>query len=248
MSTPIQTLGPLRVRRLPGRGDVPEGRDSTEEKGPLTCVLLHGFGAGGDDLVGVGKEILAPPGTTFVFPEGLHALEDFILQPAFGARAWWRIDFAAIERARARGEERDLSKSVPEGLAEARAALGAMLDELAEQMPDDGRLVIGGFSQGAMLALDTALREPARELAGVVQLSGTLLAEEEWRASMPGRRGLPVFQSHGRTDDVLPFRAAERLRGALADAGLNVTFEPFREGHTITASVIKRLGHWLRAL
>lgn len=244
MAYPTSRLGPLTVRR------VRRPSDNTAEK-PLTVVLLHGFGAGGDDLVGLADDLVLPPGTDLIFPEALHSLEELMRQPAYGARAWWLIDFAAIERAMARGEERDQSKTVPEGLAAARAALSGMLDALAAESEGDGgerRLVLGGFSQGAMLALDLALREPSRRLAGLVQLSGTFLAAHEWTPLMPGRRGLRVFQSHGRTDVILPYGAAERLRSALADAGLDVTFEQFREGHTIPRGVLDRLGAWLSAL
>jgi phospholipase/carboxylesterase len=237
-------LGPLRVRRVVKQGAVnpPDGG-----KPPLACVLLHGFGAPGDDLVAIADEIDAPPGTQLIFPEALHELQDFIAQPLLGsARAWWMIDFARMERAIARGELRDLSGQVPEGLADARAAVVAMLDALAKEQP--ARLVLGGFSQGAMLSLDVALRDPSRKLAGLVLLSGTIIAEHEWSPLMSGRAGLPVFQSHGETDPVLPFSIAERLRDALKSAGLDVTFDPFGQAHTIPSGTLDALGRWLRAL
>jgi phospholipase/carboxylesterase len=214
----------------------------------MTCVLLHGFGAPGDDLVGLAERLDVPEGTLFVFPEALHALQDFIGEPLYGeARAWWLIDFAAMERAIARGEVRDLTGQVPEGLAEARQAVVAMLDAL-EQERGRGPLVLGGFSQGAMLSLDVALREPERELAGIVLLSGTFLAAREWAPLMKGRVGTPVFQSHGESDPVLPFSIAERLRDALGAAGVDVTFEAFRGGHTIAPATLEHLSDWLRAL
>lgn len=235
------TLGPLDVRRLVKPGTV------DANKPPLTVVLLHGFGAPGDDLVGLAAGIDVPPGTVFLFPEALHALEDFISMPMSGsARAWWMIDIARLERAIARGEARDLAAEVPEGLAEARAAVSEMLDAHAKEHP--GRVVLGGFSQGAMLSLDLALHQPERELAGLVLLSGTILAEREWASRMSARRGTRVFQSHGDSDPILPFAVAERLRDALVSAGLDVSFHPFAGPHTIPASVLLRLNGWLRAL
>jgi phospholipase/carboxylesterase len=140
---------------------------------------------------------------------------------------------------------------VPEGLADARAAVVALLDALRddpELAPPGHRLVRGGFSQGAMLSLDVALRQPDRSLAGIVLLSGTLLAEEEWLPRIGARRGLPVFQSHGTEDALLPFGIAERLRDALQAGGLDVTFERFVGPHTIPHGTLTRLGAWLRAL
>jgi phospholipase/carboxylesterase len=149
-----------------------------------------------------------------------------------------------MQLAIAAGVDRDLSKDVPEGLAEARAAVNEMLDALAAP-----KLVLGGFSQGAMLSLDVALRNPSRKLAGLVQLSGTLIAEQEWRPLLKGRQGLAVYQAHGRADAILPFGAAERLRDLLAKEGeMNVEFDPFHGPHTIPLQTLKRLSTWIRDL
>ncbi len=236
-------LGPLYVTQIDkgvrGNGD--------SEKAPLTVVLMHGFGAPGDDLVALADMIDAPPGTRFVFPEALHALSDFLSQPMLGdARAWWMIDFAKLERALTTGETRDLSNEKPKGIDEAREAVNAMLDELAKERPLD-RLVLGGFSQGAMLSLDLALRT-SRPLVGLVLLSGTLIAENEWAPLMASRKGHPVFQSHGTEDAILPYAMAERLRDLLVENGLDVTFEKFVGPHAIPPNVLRRLSQWLSAL
>lgn len=239
-------LGPLTVRRIVKPGATP-GNDG-ENSAPLVMVLCHGFGAPGDDLVALAEAIDAPPGTVLLFPEALHSLQDLLAHPLYAdARAWWLIDFARLERAIALGELRDLSGEVPEGLAEARDAFGEMLDALAKKERLD-RLVLGGFSQGAMLTLDVALRRPELELAGLVLLSGTMIAEHEWTPLMPARRGMPVFQSHGDSDPILPFAVAERLRDAMSKSGLEVTFEPFAGPHTIPPRALERLSTWLCAL
>lgn len=237
----MSTLGPLRVRRFLKGAE-------TNDKQPLHVVLLHGFGAPGDDLAGLADAIDVPSGTTLVFPEALHDLAEISGQRMYGdARAWWMIDMARLQMAIATGIERDLSRDVPEGLADARAAVIAMLDALAKETPG-ARLVLGGFSQGAMLSLDVALRDAARKLAGVVLLSGTMIAETEWKPLLAGRAGLPVFQSHGKADPILPYAAAERLSKVLAEAGLTVTFDPFHGPHTIPLPTLNRLSAWIRAL
>ncbi len=223
------TLGPLTVH-LTGGTDREGGGD-----GPLV-VLLHGFGAPGTDLVPLWRELGAPPGTRFAFPEAPLALD------AHGdARAWWMIDLEKLEAALAGGELRDLTRDVPEGLADARGRVSAMLDEL-----DAPQIVLGGFSQGAMLALDVALHSE-RRLAGLALMSGTLLAEHAWIPLMPKRAGLRVVQSHGRLDPLLPFSIAERLQRELTAAGLEVTFIPFNGGHEIPGSVIDALDGLLSA-
>jgi phospholipase/carboxylesterase len=65
---------------------------------------------------------------------------------------------------------------------------------------------------------------------------------------MGGRARTPVFQSHGTADPILPFAVAEKLRDALATAGLPVTFDRFEGGHGIPPSTMKKLGDWLDKL
>lgn len=230
-----EQLSGIRVR-IAGGTDRDGGGD-----GPLV-VLLHGFGAPGDDLVPLWRQLDVPADVRFAFPEGLLALDPALFGPG---RAWWPIDFAALEAAIASGRTRDLSAQVPEGLAEARVAVSALLDALvAELGASRERLVLGGFSQGAMLACDIALRE-ARPLAGLVLMSGTLLAEHEWTPLMPRRAGLPVLMSHGRADPLLPFALAERLRDLLVDAGLVLRWLPFSGGHGISDGVVAELGRFI---
>jgi phospholipase/carboxylesterase len=105
-------------------------------------------------------------------------------------------------------------------------------------------VVLGGFSQGAMVSCDVALRSDFR-LAGLVLLSGTLVAASEWAGQMAARKGMHVFQSHGREDPLLPFSLAERLRDELRGAGLDVQWVPFTGGHGIPPTVLEELGEFL---
>jgi phospholipase/carboxylesterase len=206
--------------------------------GPLV-VLLHGFGAPGDDLAALWRVLAAPAGTRWVFPAAPLALEG--MGPS--GRAWWKIDIMRhlmeLERGGGAAQERD----APAGMKEANARLVAFLDALDAQQKA-AKLVLGGFSQGAMLACDVALRTD-RRLAGIALLSGTLVAQDEWSPLVARRRGLPVFQSHGSDDSMLSFAQAEKLRDMLREGGADVTWVPFRGGHQIPAPVIDALGRWL---
>ena len=115
--------------------------------GPVV-VLLHGFGAPGNDLVPLADVLNVPTGTRFVFPEGPLTL-------SFGprdARAWWLIDMARMAQDQAAGRPRDLSNEIPKGLAPARDTMLTFLKEVEHTFNADPRkTVLGGFSQGAML-------------------------------------------------------------------------------------------------
>lgn len=209
-------------------------------------VLLHGFGAPGDDLVGLAAE-LASPDTTLVFPAApLTFAELYGAPPFIDARAWWRLDLEAIERARRTGGLRDLTRERPEGLDAARGRVVGLLDALRARHPD-ARLVLGGFSQGAMLATDTALREEVA-LDGLVVLSGSLLCEPEWRPLFSKLARVKVFQSHGADDDILPYALAARLHEGLREAGVDARFVPFEGGHGIAPEVLTSLAEFLDAL
>jgi phospholipase/carboxylesterase len=207
----------------------------------ITIVLLHGFGAPGDDLVTLSQVIDAP--VRFVFPEA--PLE---LGGLYGdSRAWWLLDLARLEDELRRGIPRDRRDEIPDGLPAARAQLGRLLDQLQARYgvtPD--RLVLGGFSQGSMLALDVALHRPTPP-AGLVLMSCTLVAESEWQPRIGGLRGVPVLLSHGRADGLLPFGVAETLRDRLRTAGAAVEWLPFIGGHEISSEVLDATSRFLRA-
>lgn len=210
-------------------------------EGPVV-VLMHGFGAPGSDLVGLWRALSVPRDIRFVFPEGPLSLGASMVGES---RAWWMLDMERVQRAQLTGETLDRSEDVPEGLPPARQAVIELLDAVQERLGvRSDQVVLGGFSQGAMLALDVALRD-ARPLAGLVQLSSTLIARSEWEPRMASRAGLPVLQSHGRRDPLLAFDAAESLRDLLEQAGLEVTWVPFQGAHEIPLPVVDALGRFL---
>ena len=210
----------------------------------LVVVLLHGYGAPGDDLVVLSDYLDVPPGTRFLFPEA-----PISIPLGYGdARGWWIIDMARIQADRAAGRIRDMSSEIPRGLIEARQKVAGLLDELPRKLnADPKQTILGGFSQGAMLTCDVLLRSD-RPYAGLIQLSGTLLAKQEWSPLLRKRKGLPVFQSHGTHDEILPYVMAERLRDEFTHAGLKVEWQPFRGGHEIPEPVLKKLGLFITAV
>jgi phospholipase/carboxylesterase len=208
----------------------------------LTVVLMHGFGAPGDDLVPLAGALALP--IRFVFPEA--PLE---LGGLYGdSRAWWLLDLVRLEAELRTGTPRDRRGEVPEGLPAARDHVARLLDQVKTRLgADDRQLVIGGFSQGAMLALDLALHREVPP-AAVIVLSGTLLSEVEWQPRFSRLAGVPVFQSHGKRDPLLPYSIAEELRDRLRAAGASVEWSSFLGGHEIPPGVLGGLHEFLRRL
>jgi phospholipase/carboxylesterase len=120
-----------------------------------------------------------------------------------------------------------------------------LVDAGERELPPAAPLFLGGFSPGAMPAPDVVLRSE-RPFSGLIILSGMPIAEAEWTPRLGARRGLPVFQSHGRADPILPYPTAELLRDRLEAAGLEVDFHAFAGGHGIPRDVLQKLGAFLR--
>jgi phospholipase/carboxylesterase len=203
----------------------------------LTCVVLHGYGADMRDLAPLAPEIPLTRPVRWIFPDAPEVLD-------WGGRAWFPIDVAAFEEAQRTGKPRDLSKREPPGMSEARKALQEFLKELGA--PPES-LVLAGFSQGAMMAVDLAARL-AQGPAGVAALSGTLVDRDALAALAPKKKGLPFFQSHGSVDPVLGFAEALALEKELKAAGWNGVLQRFEGGHSIPPEVMSALGAWLQAL
>lgn len=242
-----QRFGPLRVRLSP---ELP-GQSPPAQDPRALVVLLHGYGASGSDLVPLASYYNAPParlsalGVRFAFPEA-----PLKLSPVFDSRAWWAIDLEALEAALAAGTHRDRTVEDPPGMSAATDALASCLDALERELRPR-RLIVGGFSQGSMLACDLVAR--GRQIDGLMVLSGTLLAADRWRAgfaalsasrkSRAGAAGtaqpaLPVFQSHGHQDPLLGMREAELLRDSFISAGFEHRWSPFVGAHEIPPSVL----------
>ena len=159
-------------------------------------------------------------------------------------RAWWMLDMEKMQRAMMMGKPRDLSEEYPEGLAKVRAQLDGHLAAIEEEFGvERSDIILGGFSQGAMLSCDVAIHSE-RKPKGLVLLSGSLLARDEWVPAMQGA-GLHVFQSHGTVDTVLAQSGGLALKEALEAGGSTVEWHSFRGGHEIPMLVLEALRTFL---
>ena len=213
-------------------------------RGPVV-VLMHGYGAAGDDLVPLFRVLNVPSSVRFVFPVAPLEPPQFA---AYGGRAWWPIDTMALQQAALEGRARERTRSVPEGMAEASQLLNEMLDCLPGELgvaPE--QIILGGFSQGAMLACNVTLRTP-RPLLGLALLSTTLLCQHEWQPLMAARAGLPVFQTHGLRDPLLMHELACELRDLMRAAGMNVEWMEHSGGHELPDSSLRGLGAFITRL
>jgi phospholipase/carboxylesterase len=221
--------------------------ESATEAGNCDCLisLCHGYGATGDDLVPIAEQICAffqqkqpDKSIRFVVPAAPLSLSDI---PYYDARAWWPLNMERLAAAMQTSSFAELHASSPEGLEQAAALLRTLIDlQLKELQLGYDRLIVAGFSQGAMLSTEVALQIP-ENVGGLCIFSGTLIRQEIWKKLAAAHAGLHIFQSHGTTDPILPVSSAKRLSELFQQTGAEITFEIFNGPHTIPNSAMTGL-------
>ncbi len=173
---------------------------------------------------------LAPIVASLRLP-ALVALPCGPVERAGGLRSWWPVDDAQRAR-RLAGGPADLHESDPPGRAPARAAVHAAARALRARAPGLP-LVVAGFSQGAMLALDVVFQDPPLAVDALSLWSASRMAFGQWMPALPRVRGVRVDLRHGRDDANIDIAAAMSLRDALVAGGADVRWAPFDGGHDI---------------
>ncbi len=238
-------MGRMRTIELGGTRIHLAGGPNDDGLGPQPLVVLfHGYGAPGTDLVSLRTCLDNPPALTFAFPEA------WLVVPEAGSssqpgRAWWPIDMVSLQVNLWLSNTDRVEELLRDGLESALERANSLITELSHYLgrPRE-QIVVGGFSQGAILALELALTSPT--LGGLVSLSGGSQASRAVceRAAKVGPH--TAFIAHGEDDPVLPFAGSRALKQELEEAGWQVHWNPFHGGHTIGPMVLAELSRFLR--
>lgn len=200
-----------------------------EEKAPTDplkgCVItLHGRGATGEDLMPLADEMRIP-GVRWIFPDA-----PFLFPDDFGGRMWYT--------------------SLPQGqsgILESRRLLSDLLDQMITRdgIPSD-RIVLMGFSQGAVMSLDVGLRWPKR-LGAIIALSGYLASPETLAPEKSaGAFGTPILLVHGTMDEVVPVDGSRKARAVLIKEGFQPRLEEYPMGHQVIPEEIELIRGFLK--
>jgi len=199
---------------------VPSGQPDDAEL-PLV-VIMHGRGADANDLADVAPYL--DNGYRFLFPEAPKPCDVY---PGMSFGYTW-FDGWPPE---------------PESFRESRQLVLEFLDHALEKYPTPaGKVMICGFSQGGMMALDTGFRTE-RPVAGIVCMSGALNEDE----LPPLKRTIPVLVIHGTDDDVLPVVNARRTRAVLESHGIDTTYQEFPMAHHVTEESLNLVRDFMAA-
>ena len=169
-------------------------------------LFLHGYGADGADLLGL-ADPLSPylPDTTFLAPD---APEKCAGNPM--GYQWFPIPWL----------DGSSEEAAAEGMARAARDIDALIDQTLEKeaiRPEN--LIVFGFSQGTMMALQVVPRR-AEPIAGIVGFSGRLLGPEDFADQVVSRP--PVLLVHGDQDDMVPLQYFQQAGQTLQAAGFDV--------------------------
>lgn len=212
---------PLTFLQRPAASSVPK---------PWLLVLMHGVGSNEHDLYGLAPQI----------PEAFHVLSlraPFRMGP--GAFAWF--DFSIEPNG-----ERTINEAQE---AQSRALLAQALPSAASQLgvaPE--HVVVGGFSQGGIMALSMLLTRPELMTAALVW-HGRLLPEvlplAAHNDALHGRR---LWVSHGSHDNVIAPTHGQAIAHHFVNTPVTVSYHEFPGAHEIRPSELAQTVAWLTGL
>ncbi|QJR81139.1 alpha/beta fold hydrolase [Alteromonas pelagimontana] len=202
---------------------------------PTACVIwMHGLGDSGHGFAPIVKELKLPESLAvrFLFP---HAPERPVtINNGMQMRAWYDIkSFDFNSRA-------DLA-----GVQESAAAVSRLVDNQISQGIAAERIVLGGFSQGGVIALHLGTRIK-HKLAGIMALS-TYMCEPDKLAAQASdtNKTTPIMMAHGDHDEVVPHFLGNAAYKILADNGFNATWTTYNMQHNVCYQEIQDIASWL---
>jgi phospholipase/carboxylesterase len=107
------------------------------------------------------------------------------------------------------------------------------------------RIVLGGFSMGAVMSYATGLSPGRPTPAGIMALSGFIPTVDGFELDLERARDLPVAIAHGSLDDVIPVEFGRDARQRLDAAGADLLYRESPVPHTIDPAIVPDLREWL---
>ncbi|KTC51057.1 phospholipase [Pseudomonas fluorescens ABAC62] len=203
-----------------------EQTQSDARNEPLV-IFLHGFGSDEQDLFGI-KDALP---STWTY---LSARAPMPVQPS---------GFRWFAKAPGDGDYDGVTADLQSSAALIKDFVGKATVKYHTQ-PD--RVFLVGFSQGAIMSYEVALRDPSL-VRGIAALSGSLLPVLKAELK-PGARldKLAIFIGHGTLDQALPYASATRANEVLLELGLKPAFHGYPGmNHTVSEVEVQDLKDWL---
>lgn len=189
--------------------------------GDSTLVLLHGLGSNEEDLLSFAP-MLSPELTVVAYRAPL----------AYGpGYSWFPIEFDA------NGMRLDSDAAL--------TSLEQLVTELAALRASTQKLILGGFSQGAIMTSGVLAQAPELIDGGVLLMSGRLFPPFFSGAKSAERSDLPVLAQHGIYDDVLPVQGGRDLVSAVRELGYSPVWKEYAMAHQVSEESLGDIRQWL---
>lgn len=120
------------------------------------------------------------------------------------------------------------------------------LDSVYEEFPPD-KVVLGGFSQGAVMSFALGLGEGRPRPAGIIGLSGFMPTVENFEHDLDELDGYPIAIGHGIYDPIITVSFSRQAKQRLESAGAEVLYKESPMDHTIDPAFLPDLRTWLEA-
>ena len=209
----------------------------TFDNSQVCVVLFHGYGADASDLAGLANVFQLPQPVDWFFPQGVLQVP---IGPMMSGRAWFQLRVSDFDDL---AQGNSLPGAVNEETEKVISQAVEWLNHLGRQYE---KVIIGGFSQGAILTSHAFYRLNFSPRA-LLLLSGYLVAPQVF-PSLAEAHKVPFFQCHGRQDPVLPLAGAVKLFNQLKELGLKGTWFEFSGGHEIPLDALAELQKFLKGL
>ncbi len=187
-----------------------------------TILALHGRGSNEQDLIELAPHL--PDGLLWISPRAPLALGP-------NSYEWFRV--------------RVIGRPDPEQVLAALETIDHFIDEILSTYPVDAqKLFLLGFSQGSLLSLCYTLSHASR-IAGVIAQSGYIPNTVDLEINEAELKDKPFILTHGEQDTMLPIDWARASRDRLQRLGVDLTYNEFQMGHTVSMESLSVISGWL---
>lgn len=180
-----------------------------------TLMMLHGL-TGSADLMEPFAKKICPDNFNLVIPNGTFSHES-------KGFCWWQ--YKINEDYKSKHDLKITEKMLNE--------IYSSINYLNAMLPESGEIIIGGFSQGGVMAQIMLLSEISNRISGLILLGTRAMDNEKLREALRKLTPFPVLWLHGYSDDIIKYEDSKNLVKIFEEEGWNVNQINHKKGHMI---------------
>ena len=198
------------------------------ENAKFCCIVLHGLGADGNDLVSLVPSIWPRADVRWVFPDA--PVRPITINGGLHMRGWYDVlDFDRLD------------KEDETGVRDSCGIIERLIEDETKRGFSRTNIVLMGFSQGGAMSLFTGLRQPS-PLCAIIGLSCALPLASKLEGEAGARsRETAIFIGAGESDEIVKPEHSKNTAKFLEQLGYKVEHKCYKNmGHAISE---EEIGH-----